>query len=184
MRESSNVTMSCNWRLDIGSFCSIAPGVRFVFGRHQMDSPTTFPIREFIRREWKPELWPEERIFIGHDVWIATNALILSGVIVGHGAIICAGAVVTRDVPPYAIMGGAPARFIRSRMSSGQVEKMLAIAWWNWPEEKILSNMNLLYGDVDSFLRAHWASLGQAEIGNVPQVTSVATEQGLPHENV
>ena len=86
-RESSDVTMSCNWRLEIGSFCSIAPGVRFVFGRHQMNCPTTFPIREFVRHEWKPELWPEETIVVGHDVWIATNALPFAtyGVRYGNG---------------------------------------------------------------------------------------------------
>lgn len=183
-RESSDVTMSCNWRLEIGSFCSIAPGVRFVFGRHQMNCPTTFPIREFVRHEWKPELWPEETIVVGHDVWIATNALILSGVSVGHGAIICAGAVVTRDVAPYAIVGGVPAKHIRARMESEKVEKMLSIAWWNWPEEKILSNEKLLYGDVESFIRTHWTATDGLEQPNCPRPTSTIVEQRFPPENV
>ena len=153
--ETIPLMESRNWRLDVGSFCSIAPSVRFVFGLHELNTPTTFPIREFVRKEWNPDLWVNENISIGHDVWIASNALILSGAKIGHGAVIAAGAVVTGEVPAYAVVAGVPAKVLRMRMTPDRVQQMLAIAWWEWPEEKILENEGLFYGNVDSFISAH-----------------------------
>ena len=82
---------------------------------------------------------------IGHDVWIGANALILPEVTIGDGAVIAAGAVVTRDVPPYAIVGGVPARVIRYRFSPEMIDAFLEIKWWDWPLEKIKENFDLFY---------------------------------------
>ena len=93
-------------------------------------------------------------IEIGHDVWIGREARVLSGVRVGDGAVIGAYAVVARDVRPYAIVVGNPAREVRRRFTDAQCEALLAIAWWNWPEERILANIDQLNGrDVDAFIR-------------------------------
>lgn len=157
VHESIPLMESRNWKLDVGSFCSIAPAVRFVFGRHhQIEGATTFPIREYVRNHWENDSWESESICVGHDVWVASNALILSGVTIGHGAVIGAGAVVSRDIPPYAIAAGVPARVLRWRMPEDKQSKMMEIAWWDWPEEKVLANERLLYGDLDTFIAAHW----------------------------
>ncbi len=154
-RDSVPVYEPACHSLQIGSYCSIAAGVRFVFGIHQLEAPTTFPMREFVKKEWNPTIWPKEKIIIGHDVWIATNAMILPNVTIGHGAVICAGAVVTKDVPPYAVVAGIPARPIKYRLTPEQIHLMLEIAWWDWPENQILENLDLFYGDVDAFIRMH-----------------------------
>ena len=92
-------------------------------------------------------------VSIGHDVWIGTEALILSGVSIGHGAVIAARSVVTKDVPPYAIVAGVPARVIRSRFDPATVASLLRIAWWDWPREKIETALPLLMSDrLDAFL--------------------------------
>lgn len=156
VHETIPLMESPNWTVEVGSFCSFAPAVRLVFGLHQVNRPTSFPISEFVRNEWNRDLWVEESIRIGHDVWIASNALILTGVTIGNGAVVAAGAVVSRDIPPYAIVAGVPARVVRWRMSPDQVQKMQEIAWWDWPVEKVLVNQDLLYGDTDDFINAHW----------------------------
>ncbi|OYW75836.1 MAG: hypothetical protein B7Z37_11635 [Verrucomicrobia bacterium 12-59-8] len=157
VHESIPLMESRNWKLEVGSFCSIAPAVRFVFGKHhQIEGPTTFPVREYVRNHWDKDSWEHESIRVGHDVWIASNSLILSGVTIGHGAVIGAGSVVVRDIPPFAVAAGVPARVLRWRMPAEQQAKMLEIAWWAWPDEKILANEDLLYGDLDAFIAAHW----------------------------
>ena len=91
---------------------------------------------------------------VGNDVWIGYRATIMPGVTIGHGAIIGACAVVTRDVPPYAIVGGNPARVIRMRFEADTVARLLTLAWWDWPMEKITRFAPLLTGDVAAFLEA------------------------------
>jgi len=85
-------------------------------------------------------------------VTLGANAIILPGVSVGDGAIVGAGAVVTHDVPPYAIVGGVPAKILRYRYTREQILKLLKIAWWNWPEERIVKNMDYFYGKVQTFI--------------------------------
>lgn len=156
--------MSCpHWRLDIGSFTSIAPGVRFVFGLHATTGATTFPIREFVRNHWDTDLWPHESIRVGNDVWLASNVLVLSGVTIGDGAVIGAGAVVTRDIPPYAVAAGVPARIVRWRMPEDLRLRMQAIRWWEWPDDKVLANEELLYGEPEFFAKAHSTSFEKAD---------------------
>ena len=89
---------------------------------------------------------------IGSDVTIGVNAIILPGVKIGDGVIIGAGAVVTCDIPPFAVVAGVPARVLRYRYSPEQIKKLLRIAWWNWDDKKIFDNMDYFYGNVDSFI--------------------------------
>lgn len=90
---------------------------------------------------------------IGNDVWIGYDATIMPGVTVGHGAIIATKAVVTKDIPPYAIVGGNPAKVIKMRFSESKVEKLLALAWWDWPIERITKNVKaLVEGELDGLV--------------------------------
>jgi acetyltransferase-like isoleucine patch superfamily enzyme len=137
--------------LRIGSYCSLAPQVMFMCrAHHRYDIPTTFPMS-------KPILTDAEKrgITIGNDVWIGLRAVIMSGVTVGDGAIVGTGAIVTRDVPPYAIVVGAPAKVIKFRFDPATVERLRAICWWNWPDEKIAQEAALLTGPVEAFIARH-----------------------------
>ena len=142
----------------IRKFCSIANGVRFVFGGHRMGSISTFPFRAICFAD-APHADASNRreIVVGHDVWIGTNAMILSGVNIGNGAVVAAGAVVTKDVPAYAVVGGVPAKVIRSRLEPDEIAALEQIQWWNWPIEKIRSNLELFYGTPAAFLERHAA---------------------------
>lgn len=139
-------------RLIIGRFCSIACGARFLFtsANHAMSSLAnyTFPI---FYEEWGLEMkdvasaWDNKGdITLGNDVWIGYEAVILPGVTVGDGAVIGARAVVTRDVPPYTIVGGVPAKPIRKRFSDEVIERLLRLRWWDWPEERIKRGLDAI----------------------------------------
>jgi acetyltransferase-like isoleucine patch superfamily enzyme len=147
-------------KLSIGRFCSIADGVEILLGgNHRTDFATTYPFGAMTG------VWPEAAgrddfhaskgdVTIGHDVWLGSQCMILSGVTIGTGAVIAARAVVTRDVPPYAMVGGNPARLIRMRFEPAIVERLLASRWWDLPRETIAALIPLLQGsDVEAFLR-------------------------------
>ncbi len=145
--------------LVIGKFCSIACGAKFLFNsaNHALSSLSTYPFPLFYEA-WNLDggdvasAWDNKGdIVIGNDVWIGYEAVILAGVTIGDGAIIGARAVVTRDVPPYAIVGGVPARLIRRRFSEATVDRLLALRWWDWPVERIRQNLPAIQaGDVDA----------------------------------
>ena len=132
-------------KLVIGKFCSIACGAKFLFNsaNHTQTSLSTYPFAIFfdewgLRMQDVADAWDNKGdILIGSDVWIGYEAVILAGVTVGHGAIIGTRAVVTKDVPPYTIVGGVPAKPIRKRFADDVIEKLLALRWWDWPAEKI-----------------------------------------------
>ena len=90
-------------------------------------------------------------VVIGNDVWIGSDAILTGGIKIGDGAIILTGAVVTKDVPPYAIVGGVPAKPIRFRFSESQIEKLLQIKWWNWDARKLQESWRM-FGNIDKFL--------------------------------
>jgi virginiamycin A acetyltransferase len=139
-------------RLTIGKFCAIATGARFMFpdANHAMSGPSTFPFGVFggAFAEALPlseYLWrPAGETVVGHDVWIGMEALVMPGVRIGHGAVIGTGAVVTRDVPDYAVAAGNPARVVRRRYDEATAARLLALAWWDWPTERIARAVPLL----------------------------------------
>lgn len=139
-------------KLVIGKFCSIACGAKFIFtsANHTLKSLSTYPFPIFFE-EWGldsaniTEAWDKKGdIVIGNDVWIGYEAVILSGVTVGDGAIIGTRAVVTKDVPPYTIVGGIPARCIRRRFDEETVTKLRELKWWEWSDEKIKENLSAI----------------------------------------
>lgn len=145
-------------RLRIGKFCAIARGVKFIMNgaNHQMNGISTYPFFIFgngweSARPAEDELPYKGDTVIGNDVWIGFDALIMPGVTIGDGAIIAARSVIATDVPPYAIVGGNPARVVRERFDAESVRRLLAIAWWNRPVEWISTHLDLIRGrDIDS----------------------------------
>lgn len=132
-------------KLIIGKFCSIACGTKFLFNcaNHTLKSLSTYTFPLFYE-EWELEksnittVWDNKgNIVIGNDVWIGYEAVIMAGVHIGDGAIIAARAVVTKDVPPYTIVGGTPAKEIRKRFDAEVIEQLLIQKWWDWSTDKI-----------------------------------------------
>lgn len=127
----------------IGSFCSIASDCRIGLGIHPVDIVSTHPCFYAPKHEWsifpekKVEITEYKNIEIGHDVWIGTRVIIVDGVRIGNGAILAAGAVVTKDVPPYAVVGGVPASVIRYRFTQEEIASLQKKEWWNWEIEAI-----------------------------------------------
>lgn len=141
-------------KLKIGKFCSIACGAKFLFtsANHTMRSLSTYPFPIFfeawgldgkdIRSAWDNK----GDIVVGNDVWIGYEAVIMAGVHIGDGAVIAARAVVTKDVPPYTIVGGTPAREIRKRFDEETIARLLELQWWDWPTEKIRRSLPYIMG--------------------------------------
>lgn len=136
-------------RLIIGKYCSIAAETTFIMngGNHITTWLTTYPFPIF-REGWEtadPSEWPNRGdTHVGNDVWLGHRSTIMPGVTVGDGAIVASAAVVTRDVEPYTIVGGNPAAVIRSRFDADTVERLLAIAWWDWDAEKVTRNVRAI----------------------------------------
>jgi acetyltransferase-like isoleucine patch superfamily enzyme len=136
--------------LRVGKYCSIAPNVEFILvGDHRTDFVTTYPFSVLFVEFQNLKGFPRDRgdINIGNDVWIGYGAKILSGTTIGDGAVIGANAVVTKDVPPYAIVVGNPLEIIRYRFTDDVIGKLLKIQWWNWPHEEVLKSVPLLMND-------------------------------------
>ncbi len=138
--------------LVIGRFCSIACGAKFLFNsaNHRMSSLSTYPFPLFFE-EWGLDMknvadsWDNKGdIVIGNDVWIGYEAVILAGVTIGDGAVIGSRALVTKDVAPYTIVGGIPAKPIRKRFSEGTIKTLLELKWWDWPKERIAQNITAI----------------------------------------
>lgn len=137
-------------QVEIGAYSSIARGVQiFLGGNHRIDWVTTYPFSVFNLSGRKISGHPQSKgnIHIGNDVWIGRDAVILSGITIGDGAVIGTQAVVTRDVPPYAIVAGNPAKLIRMRFSDDVIQKLLEIKWWDWDDQKIERYIPLLLSD-------------------------------------
>lgn len=146
-----------NASLSIGDYCSIAADVGiFLGGEHHPEWVSTYPFGA-LWREHDDVDQPRSRgdVTIGSDVWIGRGATIMSGVTIGHGAVIAARALIVKDVPPYGIVGGNPAKLIRHRFEPAIVEKLLAIRWWDWPEERVRKAAALLQApDIRGFVEA------------------------------
>lgn len=145
-------------KLIIGKFCSIACKAKFLMtsGNHSMKSLSTYTFPIFYE-EWDETLnvkdaWDNKGdIIIGNDVWIGYDAIIMSGVKIGDGAIIGTRALVTKDIAPYTIVGGVPAKPIKKRFDDDIISKLLEIKWWDWTVEKIQSNIKYIQlGDIEN----------------------------------
>jgi len=149
-------------RLVIGKFCAFAEGVRFVMNgaNHRMDGPSTFPF-PIMGGSWADHfdlitgLPGRGDTVVGNDVWTGYGVTVMPGVTIGHGAVVAAGSVVVDDVPDYGIVGGNPARVIRRRFSDEEVERLLAIAWWDWPLDHLTVHLRtVMAGSVADLERA------------------------------
>jgi chloramphenicol O-acetyltransferase type B len=148
--------------VEVGRFSSIGPHFLCGFGAHPSNLLSTSPVfystrsqsgMSFADRDYFKET---SETSIGHDVWVGTRVFVRDGVRIGNGAIIAAGAVVVKDVPDYAIMGGVPARVIRYRFPEEAIKALLAIEWWNWSEEKLRAAQPMFVSDdVQAFIA--WA---------------------------
>lgn len=128
----------------IGNFCSIARDVSIQEYFHDHSKMTTYFIgRNFFNKSIENEVLSKGLITIGSDVWIGTGVQIMSGVEIGHGVVVGANAVVTKDIPPYAIVGGNPARIIKYRFSEERIAELLEMKWWDWEDSKIRENEGL-----------------------------------------
>jgi virginiamycin A acetyltransferase len=146
--------------LRIGKFCMIASGVEFIMNgaNHLSSAVSAYPFAVF-GHDWQDAMagktYPTKGdTVIGNDVWLGYRAAILPGVTIGDGAIIGAYSVVTKDVPPYSIVGGNPAQLLRPRFDAPTTQRLLALKWWDWPTEKITRYVSLLTGDPEAFLAA------------------------------
>lgn len=126
----------------IGKFCSIAIGVSIVAANHNIKFVSTYPFKTIWNDQWRflgdvSDHTSKGKTVIGNDVWIGKSAFIMNGVTIGDGAVIGAGSVVTKDIPPYAVVGGNPARVLKFRFEQHIINKLLQIKWWDWDEETI-----------------------------------------------
>ena len=152
--RNSFAGLSPDCPVTIGNYSSFGPEV-LLFCRtdHRTDLPSTYPFRS-MRNDTSENVDATTRgpITIGHDVWVGARAMILSGVRIGDGAIIGAGAVVTRDIAAYSVNTGVPARQSRMRFKAAQIAALKEIAWWNWPDTQINEQMDLFYENIDQFI--------------------------------
>lgn len=144
-------------RLVIGKFCSIAHGAKFLLNgsNHTLRSVSTYPF-PVLKNEWQLDIpatdaWDNKGdIIIGNDVWIGFEAVILAGVTIGDGSIIASRAVVKKNVAPYSIVGGIPAKAIRKRFTEEEIFFLLQLKWWDWEETQIRENLDaIMNGDID-----------------------------------
>lgn len=142
--------------LTVGSFCSIGTGVIIMLdGNHRMDWVTTYPFKEVLGglADFPDSSLPKCGVKIGNDVWIGMNSFILPGVTIGDGVVVGAESVVTKDVSPYSVVAGNPAKLIRQRFDNETIANLLEIKWWNWSIDRIRANMSLLLSsDLKEFI--------------------------------
>lgn len=134
---------------DVGKFCSIASETKIGMGTHTLDKISTSPIftesKNGTKHSWVKvsAVNPFKRVKVGNDVWIGVRTMVMGGVTIGDGAVIGAGSIVTKDIPPYAVVAGVPAKVIRYRFSQEQIDALLANPWWNLPEEQLREKIEL-----------------------------------------
>jgi virginiamycin A acetyltransferase len=153
--ETDNVLYAAGpEKLIIGRFCAIATGARFLLSaaNHPILGSTAFPFFIFggdwleCTADLLPRIPSRGDTVIGNDVWIGMEAIILPGIKIGDGSIVAARSVVSHDVPPYAVVAGDPAKVVKMRFDAATVRRLVAIAWWNWPADKITRNLDAIRG--------------------------------------
>jgi acetyltransferase-like isoleucine patch superfamily enzyme len=147
-------------KLHVGNFCSIADNVKiFLGGNHRVDWITTYPFGHINQKKFNSfngvgHPSTKGDVFIGNDVWIGNNVTIMSGIKIGDGAVIAANSHVVKDIEPYALVGGNPAKHIKYRFTKEQIDKLLNIKWWTWEDEKINKFVPLLCSNnIDDFIQ-------------------------------
>lgn len=146
-----------HWKLRIGKFCCISNNVEIIFGgQHHFEFVSQYAFIPQVQKIF-PEVEYHDRpikdVVIGNDVWIGRNATILQGVTIGDGAVIGTNALITKDVPPYAIVGGCPAKVIKYRFSDDVINSLLSIKWWDWPVDMIKKYMPMIMSEkIDEFI--------------------------------
>jgi virginiamycin A acetyltransferase len=144
-------------KLRIGKFCAFGTGVRFIMNgaNHRMDGPSTFPF-PIMGGSWSEHfdlisgLPGRGDTVVGNDVWFGYGVMVMPGVRIGHGAVIASGSVVVDDVPDYGVVGGNPAKLIRTRYSEDEVARLLAVAWWDWPAGHLAKHVRtVMSGTID-----------------------------------
>lgn len=149
-------------KLVIGSYCSIAANVHiYLGGNHNINWVTTYPLGASLETKTNPfniesvgHPFTKGDVIIGNDVWIADNVTIMSGVTIGDGAVIANNSHIIKDVEPYSLVGGNPAKHIKYRFSQEQIKKLLEIKWWDWEDEKINKFSPVLCNDIEKFLQS------------------------------
>lgn len=163
-------------KLKIGKFCSFAEEVTIMLGGgyHRADWVTTYPFSVLFDGvgEVKGVPFAKGDIVIGNDVWVCTGATIIAGVTIGNGAIVAARSVVTRDVAPYSVVAGNPAKVVKQRFSDDIVSKLNEIQWWNWPVEKVRQEFaGLLSSDIEVFVDKHYTGSSQNDIAETAEIS-------------
>lgn len=152
--HNGNFIMRGTGKIKIGSYCAFGRDIKLITSNHDY----TYPVMQygFYKKYFgqKPKQMNIEidlfSIEIGSDVWIGDNVSILPNVKIGHGAILGTGSVITKDVDPYTIVGGIPAKFIKDRFSEDTKNKLLSSEWWNWDDKKIIANKNFFFNKINS----------------------------------
>jgi hypothetical protein len=160
-------------RLVVGAYSALSEeAIVMLGGEHAIDRVTTYPLRMRLQLPGAGEDGipvPIGDTVIGSDVWLTMRTFVRGGVTIGDGAIVASGAVVTKDVPPYAIVGGNPAKVIRYRFSPEQIEALLEIRWWDWPDELVVEATPLLSGtDIDAFIAWAREQRAKGRLGGAP----------------
>jgi hypothetical protein len=158
----------------IGNWCSLASDIEIMpGGNHRIDTVTSFPIQRHFGLEGMEQAgqpWSKGDVVIGNDVWIGRGAKILGGLTIGDGAVVAAWSVVTKSVPPYAVVAGTPARILRPRFSDEIVESLLRIRWWDWDDGEVLARVrDLASEDVAGFTRRYDPAFASG--GSAPAIT-------------
>lgn len=149
-----------NAQFKIGNFCSVAENVHvYLGGNHRTDWVTTFPfghIHQNVFNSFNGAGHPSTKgdVVVGNDVWIGSGVTIMSGVTIGDGAVIANNSHVVKNVEPYSLVGGNPAKIIKYRFTPEQIDKLLEIKWWYWDDEKINKFAPLLCSNVDEFIKS------------------------------
>ena len=160
-RNINIISWSDEYRILVGKYCSVGRDCNFfLHANHRIDwittssqllGPVTPEIAEMHMKMGHPTCKGD--IVVENDVWIGAKSTIMSGVKISNGAVVAANSVVTKDVPPYSIVAGNPAKIVKYRFSEDQIEKLLKLSWWNWDEQKIKENSSLLWsGDINNFV--------------------------------
>jgi len=141
--------ISGSFEVQIGSFCSIARNVSMQAFNHNMNKITTsFVGKNFFNEAWGNETISKGNIIIENDVWVGAHTVLMGGITLGNGCVVGANSVVTSNVPPYSIVGGSPARIIGKRFSDKMINKLLALRWWNWSDDKLKKHRDFFHDNL------------------------------------